>query len=241
MNSTMDEFDIFSQNPVGGFPLTDGDLVALAEVWWKRFINCDLFCVLTGSGLSGSERFEMSFASDRLTCLEETLGKDEVQRIRERVEERWRREVGDVHWNAYKTGHAIIQDEAAERSEKQAEPSGEDDILRDLASDVGSWQNAETAAIHRWMTTDPDARDWRQIVAQHLKSSDSFQGDRDVRAALATDLRKWAAKEWYRLSSGFLSDLVDLALFRADWLGIADALLSESVNENTTKQNQPEN
>ena len=91
MNSTENQIDQFSQNPVSGVPLTDGDLVALAETWWKVFINCDLFCVLTASGLSGSDRYEMTFASDRLDRLEEKLGKDEIQRIRGRVEERWRR------------------------------------------------------------------------------------------------------------------------------------------------------
>jgi hypothetical protein len=241
MNSTENQIDQFSQNPVSGFPLTDGDLVALAETWWKVFIHCDLFCVLTATGLSGSDEYEMTFASDRLHSLQEKLGKDEIQRIRGRVEERWRRKIGEAHWNAYKAGHAIIREEAEERSEKQAERSGEGDIPRNFDSDVGSCSNAETAAIHRWITTEPDVRDWGQIVANHLEAPEPLPTRRDIRAALASDLRKWAAKEWYPFSSGLLSDLLDLAFFRANWLEIAESLLSAFERGTKPKNPHPEN
>lgn len=162
MNSTKNELDRYSENPVSGFPLTDGDLVALAETWWDVLIDCDLFCVLTGTGVSGSERYDMRFASDRLDRLAEQLGEDEIQRIRNRVEEHWRRKVGEAHWNAYTTGNPIIQDEAAERFHKQAKRAGESDSPGDRTSEFGGWSNAETAAFHRWVTTDPDiGKDWR--------------------------------------------------------------------------------
>lgn len=242
MNSTKNELDRYSENPVSGFPLTDGDLVALAETWWDVLIDCDLFCVLTGTGVSGSERYDLGFASDRLDRLAEQLGEDEIQRIRGRIEERWRRKIGEAHWHAYKTGHPIIQDEAVERSEKKAKRSGHSTIPGDCDSDFGNWSNAETAALHRWITTDPDiSKDWRQIVAELLSDPGSFPTHGDVREALARDLREQAAEEWYRLASGLLSDLLDIALSRVNWPELADGLLSDSESEGTPKTPQPEN
>ena len=242
MNSTKNELDRNSENPVSGFPLTDGDLVVLAETWWDVFIDTDLFCVLTGTGLSGSDWFDMKFASDRLDRLAEKLGEDEIRRIRGRIEERWRQKIGEGHWHAYKTGSPIIQDEAAERFHKQAKRAGESDPPGDRTSEFGSWSNAETAAFHRWVTTDPDlGKDWRQILAELLRVPESCPTRKDVRDALARALREQAAVEWYRLSTGLLSDLLDIAFSRVNWPELADALLSESESEGTPKNPQPEN
>ena len=242
MNSTEKELDRYSENPVSGFPLTDGDLVVIAETWWDVLIDCDLFCVLTGTGVGGSERYDMRFASERLDRLAEKLGEDEIQRIRGRIEERWRQKIGEVHWNAYKTGNPIIQDEAAERSEKRAKRAGESDTPQDCAPEFRGWSNAETATFHRWITTDPDIRmDWRKFVAELRSDPEAFPTRKAVREALARELREQAAEEWCRLSTGLLSDLLDVAFARVNWRELADALLSESESKETPKNPQPEN
>jgi hypothetical protein len=242
MNSTEKELDRYSENPVSGFPLTDGDLVVIAETWWDVFIDTDLFCVLTGSGLSGAEWHDMHFASDRLDRLAETLGKDEILQIRGRIEERWRQKIGEVHWNAYKTSDPIIQKAAAERSEKRARRSAESGSPLDRNSDDGGWSNAETATFHRWITTDPDIRkNWRQLVAELRRNPEAYPTNRKVREALARELREQAAKEWSRLSSGLLSDLLDIAFTRVNWTELAAALLSESERDETSKNPLLEN
>lgn len=240
MNSTEKQLDRYSENPVSGFPLTDGDLVAFAETWWNDFIDNDLFVTLTGQ--CGRELYDRRFASDRLDRIAAHLGTDAVERIREYVEEFWKRKVGPRHWDAYKAGVPIIQGEAAQRSDKRAERAGENDTPGDLASDSGGWSNAETAAFHRWITTDPDiGTDWRQLVAELRNDPEAFPTTREIRKALARDLREHAAEEWHQLSAGLLSDLLDLAFSRVNWPELADALLSESEGEGTPKTPQSEN
>ena len=240
MTSTEKQLTRYSENPASGFPLTDGDLVAFAETWWNDFIDNDLFVTLTGQ--SGSELYDRQFAADRLDRIAAHLGTDAVERIREYVEEFWKRKVGSRHWDAYKAGLPIIQDEASQRSEKVAERAGGNDAPGDRVSDCGDWSNAETAAFHRWITTDPDIRtDWRHLVAALRGVPEAFPTRREVREALARDLREQAAEEWRWASTGLLSDLLDIAFSRVDWPELADALLSESEADETPKYPQPEN
>lgn len=240
MRSTIQHLDRYSENPVSGYPLTDGDLVALAETWWDIVIDNDLFQTL--SGTFGSEWREMKFASARLDRVAETLGTDAVQEIRDRVERRWRGRVGEAHWNAYKGGEAILQVEAEGRSEKRAERAGTGEAAGHTASDADGWSNSETQAVHRWITTDPDVtKNWREFAAELLHATESFPTRGAVREALARALREEAAHEWCSLPAGLLSDLLDVALARVDWLELAAALLSESAADANPKNHKAEN
>lgn len=240
MTSTEKQLTRYSENPASGFPLTDGDLVAFAETWWNDFIDNDLFVTLTGQ--SGSELYDRQFAADRLDRIAAHLGTDAVERIREYVEEFWKRKVGPRHWDAYKAGVPIIQDEASQRSEKVAERAGGNNTPEDRAPDFDGWSNAETATFHRWITADPDIRmDWRKFVSELRSDPEAFPTRKAVREALARELREQAAEEWCRLSTGLLSDLLDIAFSRVDWPELADALLSESEADETPKYPQPEN
>lgn len=78
-------------------------------------------------------------------------------------------------------------------------------------------------------------------MAELLRVPESFPTRKDVRDALARALREQAAEEWYRLSTGLLSDLLDIAFSRVNWPELADALLSESESEGTPNPPQPEN
>ena len=240
MSSTIQELGRYSENPVSGYPLTDGDLVALAETWWDVIVDNDLFRTLYGT--SGSEWRDMAFASERLDRITETLGTDQVQGVRDRVEDHWRRRVGEDHWNAYKAGVAIFQIEAEEQSAKRAKYAGRGDAAGDNASDADGWSNAETRAVHRWVTTDPDImRNWREAVVELRHAPESFPTRGAVCEALARELREEAAHEWSSISAGLLSDLLDITLARVDWPELAGALLSEIEGTTIPKNHQAEN
>lgn len=240
MRSTIQDLDRYSENPVSGYPLTDGDLVALAETWWDVVIDNDLFQTLAGT--FGGEWREMKFASARLGRVAETLGTDAVQEVRDRVERHWRGRVGEAHWNAYKGGEAILQVEAEARSEKRAERAGRGEAAGHTASGADGWSNSETQAVHRWVTTDPDVtKNWRELVAELLHAAESFPTRGTIREALARALREEAAHEWRSLPAGLLGELLAAALVRVDWLELAAALLSESAGDANPKTHNAEN
>lgn len=121
------------------------------------------------------------------------------------------------------------------RSEEGAERFGGNDI-------PGGWTKAETAAIHRWITADPDImKDWQQCVTELLRGPESFPTRRAVRDALARELRDEAGEECCRLASGLLRELLGIALARVNWPELSEALLSECENQGTPKNPQPEN
>jgi hypothetical protein len=115
MNTTTKPIHPFSKNPVSGYPLTHGELCALAEYWWDIAFDHGIWWVLSGT-VGASEMREHDHASDRLDLIAKLLGEDEVGRIRNEIEARWRRKLGEEQWTAYEEGRSIYRDEPEERT-----------------------------------------------------------------------------------------------------------------------------
>lgn len=108
----------FCNNPVSGYPLTDGELSVLAEHWWDVALDHAIWWTLSGC-IGGDEVRERNHALGRLDLLAGQLGEGEIDRLREEAEARWRARLGEEPWAAYKNGRAIYQEEAQRRTRRR--------------------------------------------------------------------------------------------------------------------------
>jgi hypothetical protein len=120
MNTIRQPLHPFSENPVSGYPLIDGELGLLADCWWDLVYDHSISWTLSGS-VDGSEVHERKHALARIELLAQILGEEEITRIRDAVEQRWRKMLGEDQWAAYKAGRVLYQEDAQqnERRHKQ--------------------------------------------------------------------------------------------------------------------------
>jgi hypothetical protein len=118
MSTTQHPFRHFSTVPVSRYPLTDGELAILADRWWDVAYELGTWMTLWGS-YGGAEGRDRDYALDRLELLKGVLGEHEIDRIHIEVEARWKEQLGEDCWAAYKQGRAIFQEES------EAEEDGE--------------------------------------------------------------------------------------------------------------------
>lgn len=116
MNTNKNPFQHFSDNPVSGYPLTDGELTILADRWWDVEYDLGIWLTLCGC-YGGAESRDRRYALDRIDLLAGILGEEEIERIREEVETRWKGKLDEKYWTAFKEGRAIFQEEDEEEEE----------------------------------------------------------------------------------------------------------------------------
>lgn len=109
--SESNPFDIFIPDPAGDFPLTTGELVILAERWWDFVVDTEHFWVLANS-VGSSEMRDSQVALERLALLENILGADHIDRLREEALARWRGRYGEVYWAAVQAQRPLLQIDA---------------------------------------------------------------------------------------------------------------------------------
>lgn len=109
----------YRDNPVSDYPLTDGELSVLAEHWWDVVFDHTIWWTLSGC-VGGSEVREHNYALGRLDFLAANLGEEEISRIRDDAETRWKAALGEEQWTAFMNGRALYQEEAEERTRSRA-------------------------------------------------------------------------------------------------------------------------
>jgi hypothetical protein len=115
MDNKTKPFQHFCNNPVSGYPLTDGELTILADRWWDVAFDLRIWLTLSGC-YGGAESDHKNYALDRIDLLAGILGEQEIQRIHDEVEARWKDKLDEKYWRAFKEDHAIFQDEAAQEA-----------------------------------------------------------------------------------------------------------------------------
>lgn len=104
-------YDWFSDKPVRGYSLTEGELSVLADHWWDVVYDLDLFLTLSGC-CGGAEQRDRNYAGRRLALLAELLAPEEFARVRDEVEARWKEQLSEETWTAFKGGRALSQEQA---------------------------------------------------------------------------------------------------------------------------------
>ena len=121
MTTTTRFFASFSDNPVRGYSLTEGELSVLADHWWDIVYDLNIFIVLSGC-CGGAEQRNRDYAGRRLALLAELLAPEEFARVRDEVETRWKEQLSEESWTAFKEGRALSQEQAQAEARRMDPP-----------------------------------------------------------------------------------------------------------------------
>ena len=92
------------------YPLTQGELLILADHWWRLLVNVETRCTLTGCVVS-RDRSCGRAARARLELLEQRLSPNDFARCEALACEEARAALGETHWAAFCEGRAILREE----------------------------------------------------------------------------------------------------------------------------------
>ena len=120
-----------SYEPAEGYPLTKEEVLILAEHWFEQYLDSCVFSTLHGQ-IGSSDLRIRAYADERLELMEDIVGKDEVKATCDRVEARWRKQMGEELWAAFTEGRAVLGDDAraAEDEEQRDGEVGDKEIDR---------------------------------------------------------------------------------------------------------------
>jgi hypothetical protein len=115
VKNTKSILDPFSRTPATGYPLTEGELITLAEHWWSVALDHRAWWTLSAT-VGGGEARDHRHALDRLELLAEIVGRGEIERIGKLAEGRLRERLGEELWTAFQEGRPLLQEEAQRRT-----------------------------------------------------------------------------------------------------------------------------
>jgi hypothetical protein len=118
MKNKADILDLRSRSAVAGYPLTEEELLLLAEHWWTVVLDLRAWWTLSAN-VGGSEARDHRHALDRLELLAVTLGRGEIERRRILAEVRLRERLGEKLWAAFREGRPLLQENARRRTSRR--------------------------------------------------------------------------------------------------------------------------
>jgi hypothetical protein len=101
----------YSEEPVKTYPLTKGELRALAGNWAYEDLDCRVFSCLYGK-VGSTDLWMWDYTLGRINKIAAILGQEEIEIVLAEADEKMRQRLGYEMWTAFREGRAILGDDA---------------------------------------------------------------------------------------------------------------------------------